>query len=251
MPKTSTSRMDAVRRYEILDAPRDSSFDRIAALAATIFAVPIGSVTIVDESRVWFLALAGADGVTEVGIEPGLCASAARQDDTYVVTDALADPRTLEHPLVRGELGLRFYAAAPIISADGHRLGTVNVIGKEPREVAEGELAMLRDLAAIVMEQLELRLAALRAVRAERHQRIQAEHERDVATRLARSVQSAAAAAKAKRARSVRGVRERRRPVRAPCRASDRGLLGGCGLDLCGPRRGGAGQRARRLPSLT
>ena len=61
---------------------------------------------IVDADRVWFAAAHGLDGVTEVGTEPGLCASAFCADGPYVVNDAAIDPRTLDHPLVRGALGL-------------------------------------------------------------------------------------------------------------------------------------------------
>ncbi|PSK95415.1 GAF domain-containing protein [Murinocardiopsis flavida] len=165
-------RMAAVRRYDILDTPPDGSYDRVAALVARTFQVPIATVTIVDEDRIWFKAAQGLpEGVVEIGRDPGLCASAILQDATYVVTDALRDSRALANPLVRGELGLRFYAAAPITTADGHRLGTVNAIGTVPREATEGERATLRDLAAIVMDNLDQRLAAMRTVRLERELR--------------------------------------------------------------------------------
>ena len=65
------------------------------------------------------------------GCAPPPCSPTARTSSN----DAAADPRTLDHPLVRGELGLRFYAAAPITVAGGHRLGTVNVIDREPRDI--------------------------------------------------------------------------------------------------------------------
>jgi GAF domain-containing protein len=170
-------RLAAVARYEILDTPRDGTFDRIAQIAATTFDTPIATVTIVDADRVWFAACEGLDGVTQVGTEPGLCASAVLQNDLYVVNDASVDPRTLEHPLVRGELGLRFYAAAPIVTSDGFRLGTVNVIDRQPREVTPEQTWLLEQLAGLVMEHLELRLSAIQAVRAERRLR-RAEDER-------------------------------------------------------------------------
>lgn len=161
-------RLQAVRRYQILDAPADGSFDHVARVAARVFGTPIATVTIVDTDRVWFAACHGLDGVAQIGTEPGLCASAVLEDGPYVVEDAVVDPRTLDHPLVRGELGLRFYAAAPITTADGYRLGTVNVIDREPHEVDDARLGVLTDLAGIVADQLELRLAAIQAVRSER-----------------------------------------------------------------------------------
>jgi GAF domain-containing protein len=168
-------RLAAVHRYEILDHPTDGAFDDVARMAALIFETPIATVSIVDHDRVWFAATHGLDGVAQIGAEPGLCASAILGDDPYIVGDAAVDPRTLDHPLVRGELGLRFYTAAPIVTSDGHRLGTVNVIDKQPREVTATQIALLTHLASVVATQLELRLAALHAVRAERGLRADAE----------------------------------------------------------------------------
>lgn len=161
-------------RYQILDTPPDGTFDRIAALAARYFDVPIATVSIVDHDRIWFKASQGLDGVDEIGRDPGLCASVICQDSPYVVTDALSDPRTLDNPLVRGELGLRFYAAAPITTIDGRNLGTVNVIDTRPRSVTSAELATLTDLAALVADEMELRLAARQAVEGERTEKHEA-----------------------------------------------------------------------------
>lgn len=162
------ARLAAVRRYEILDAPPDGVFDDIAALAAAACGTPIATVSIVDAGRIWFAATYGLEGVTQIGDEPGLCASAILGDEVYVVPDAAIDPRTLSHPAVRGELGLRFYAAASIITAEGHHLGTVNVIDTEPRELTETQASQLTHLARVVARNLDLRLAAIHAVRAER-----------------------------------------------------------------------------------
>lgn len=162
-PADETGRLAAVRRYDVLDTPPDGAFDRITALAARLCRVPISTITIIDEDRIWFKSAHGVD-VDEVGRDPGLCASAIISSDAHVVVDAASDPRTLNNPLVRGELGLRFYVGIPLVTADGHGLGTLNVIDVEPRTISEEELATLRDLAALVMDELELRLAARRAV---------------------------------------------------------------------------------------
>jgi len=156
-------RLEALRRYDILDTPPDGSFDHVAAVAARLFDVPIAIVSLVDEDRIWFKARHGVD-VEEIGRAPGLCASAILQDDPYVLTDASCDPRSLANPLVAGEFGLRFYAAAPLRTNDGHNLGTLCVIDRKPRAVSEREIAHLEGLAAIVIDQMELRLAARNAV---------------------------------------------------------------------------------------
>ena len=165
-------RLEAVRRYEILDSPPDGGFDRITALAARLFDVPICIISIVDEDRIWFKSHHGID-VEQIDREPGLCASAILHGEPWIVNDARTDPRTLANPLVCGELGLQFYAAIPLTTSDGYKLGTFNIIDTEPRELTDDETRTLEDLAAIVMDELELRLQARRlfgSVRARQRQ---------------------------------------------------------------------------------
>lgn len=177
LSREERERLDAVHRYRILDGIPDGVFDRVCALAARFCNVPIATVTVVDEDRVWLAARRGIDA-TEVSRGPGLCASAIMADVPYIVTDAAADPRTYNNPLVRGELGLRFYAAAPIVTHDGYRLGTVNVIDTEPRDVSSAEVATLQDLARLVADALELRLSSLRTVGYERERRAEVQQDR-------------------------------------------------------------------------
>lgn len=158
---TENERLDALRSFEILNTPPDGAFDRIVALAASIFKVPISLISLVDEDRIWFQARHGLDA-TEIPRDPGLCASAIFSDTAYVVKDAINDPRTLTNPLVVGELGLRFYAAAPLVTRDGFRLGTINIIDFLPREFDLISEQLLEQFAEIVMEQLELRLSSIK-----------------------------------------------------------------------------------------
>lgn len=136
-------------------------------MAARFCHTPIGTVTFVDENRLWFKATHGLD-VCEVPRDNGLCASVILGDGLYVVVNAATDPRSLDNPLVRGEFGPRFYAAAPIITSDGFRLGTMNVVDLAPREVTDDEVATLEHLARLIVVELELRVAVIRAVTAER-----------------------------------------------------------------------------------
>jgi GAF domain-containing protein len=147
----------------VLDTPPDGTFDRITALAARLFDVPISIISIVDHDRIWFKSHHGIDA-TEIGRDPGLCASAICQIEPWLVTNAAVDVRTIDNPLVAGELGLRFYLGVPLTTSDGFNLGTLNVIDLKPRSVTEAELATLRDLAAVVVDELELRLSVRRTL---------------------------------------------------------------------------------------
>lgn len=163
LPGNEEERMRAVRRYDILDTPPDGAFDRIAELAAELLAVPIAIVSIVDTDRIWFKSHHGLD-VTQIGRDPGLCASAILHETPWVVTDAEHDPRTLANPLVAGDFGLRFYVGVPLTTHDGYNLGTLCVLDKTPRPVSGQEIGVLEKLAALVMDELELRRSAQTAV---------------------------------------------------------------------------------------
>jgi GAF domain-containing protein len=115
-------RLAALRRYDILDTPPDGSFDRITALAADLFSVPIAIISLVDHDRIWFKSHHGLD-VAQIDRAPGLCASAILQDRPWILTDARADIRSLTNPLVAGEFGLRFYTGIPLQTQDGFNLG--------------------------------------------------------------------------------------------------------------------------------
>ncbi|MFJ7769398.1 PP2C family protein-serine/threonine phosphatase [Streptomyces sp. NPDC097107] len=206
-PDVEAARIAAVRRYDILDTPPDGAFDRVAAMAARLFDVPVATVTIVDTDRIWFKAAHGLEGVAEIGRDPGLCGSAILRDDAMVIPDTLQDPVAVDNPLVAGEMGVRFYAAAPIITPEGHRLGTVNVLDTRPRAITEEDTATLADLAAIVLDEMELRLSALRALHDEQARR-EAEKRHTEAER-------ARAEAERARAEAERAAREKAEQDRA------------------------------------
>jgi two-component sensor histidine kinase len=163
IPANEDRRMEAVKRYDILDSPADGAFDRVTAIAARRFGVPISIISIVDHDRIWFKSHHGLN-VEQIGRDPGLCASAILNIEPHIITNASKDARSLANPLVAGDFGLRFYAGVPLRTSDGYNLGTLCVIDKEPRPVTEDQIADLKDLAGMVMDQLEFRMSALRAL---------------------------------------------------------------------------------------
>ena len=156
-------RMDIVRKYAVLDTPPDGAFDRVTAIAARLLGTPIAIVSIVDTDRIWFKSHYGLDA-NEIPRNPGLCASAILQHGPWLVTDARHDPRTLANPLVAGEFGLQFYLGVPLRTYDGFNLGTLCVLDNKPRTVTQEQIDTLTDLASVVMDQLELRLSAMRSI---------------------------------------------------------------------------------------
>ncbi|MEO8719751.1 MAG: GAF domain-containing sensor histidine kinase [Ginsengibacter sp.] len=160
---TETERIHSLQKYSILDTPPDGSFDRITRLAALLLDVPIAIVTLVDTDRIWFKSRYGLN-VQQIPRDPGLCASAILGDGFYEVCDAPSDPRTLANPLVASEFGLRFYAAVPLKVKEGYNLGTLCVIDKKPRKLKPKEIEVLQYLSDVLIDQMELRLAARTAI---------------------------------------------------------------------------------------
>jgi sigma-B regulation protein RsbU (phosphoserine phosphatase) len=177
------ARLRAVERYRIAGTSPDAMFGRVAVLAAQFFDTAMATISIVDHGRIWFVGAVGlGEHVRQLARDDGLCASVIRSDVPYVVCDALTDPRTTDNRFVH-EQGIRFHAGVPIVTSDGHRLGALAVMDRHARTASAKELAILEGLAAVVMEQLELRLAALDALRVEQWLRGVAEDDRDTARR--------------------------------------------------------------------
>ena len=151
-------RLAALRSYAILDTPPEGAFDDITKMAAMICQTPMALVSLIDSERQWFKSETGI-GVSETPIGSAICAHAIRQTDLLVVPDTTKDVRFRDNPLVTGEPRLRFYAGAPLITREGHAIGTVCVLDRRPRLLNQDQLYALKALARQTMVQLELRRA--------------------------------------------------------------------------------------------
>ncbi len=155
-------RLAALERYAIVDTPPESEFDRIIEVAARALRVPWAAITFVDASRVWRKASFPLEQVRQGARELSFCGHViAGPDDVTIVPDAQADPRFCRFPSVVA--GVRFYAGAPLVTPDGHRIGTVCVLDSVPRSLDPEQIECMRALAAMTMDQLEVRLKLARA----------------------------------------------------------------------------------------
>ena len=160
LPANEAERLEALRRYKILDTPTEVAFDRITSLAARMFDVPIALVSLLDESRAWFKSCYGFE-LREVQRDATICSLALLSNDVLVIPDTRQDKRLTCNPFVQNEPGLRFYAGAPLLTHDGFNLGTLCLLDTKPRDaLTDEQTATLADLGAMVVDELELRLAA-------------------------------------------------------------------------------------------
>ncbi len=157
MTPSKEERLAALKSYEILDTPSETSFDLVTATISQLLGVPHSCVSLVDRDRVWFKSSVGVD-VSEVKREAGFCSTLVVSDeDVRHIEDARHHPETESNSLVCGQPGIRFYAGAPLCTTDGHRIGTLCAFGPEPRALSETERSSLRNLASLVMNEIELR----------------------------------------------------------------------------------------------
>jgi GAF domain-containing protein len=156
LPKNEVKRLKILWQYDVLDTVPEEVFDDLTELASHICEAPVALISLVDENRQWFKSKVGTS-VQETSRDISFCAHALLNDDMLVISDATKDPRFSDNPMVTGPQKIRFYAGAPLITPDGHALGTLCVLDKEPRRLRSEQLKALQVLAHHVVSQLELR----------------------------------------------------------------------------------------------
>lgn len=155
-PSNERKRLKVLWQYEVLDTVPEEMFDDLTELAAAICEAPIALISLVDEDRQWFKSSVGLS-VRETSRENSFCAHAICQPDLFIIADARQDQRFAKNPMVASGPRIRFYAGAPLVTPDGHALGTLCVIDKVARQLSDEQRHALRILARVVMTQLELR----------------------------------------------------------------------------------------------
>ncbi|HLG42000.1 MAG TPA: GAF domain-containing protein, partial [Planctomycetota bacterium] len=156
IPKDESTRLEALRRYKILDTASEEAFEDIVRVAAQVCCTPIALVSLVDRDRQWFKASVGMN-LPETPREIGFCAHAILSPEPLVVPDTTADRRFCENPLVTSDPKVRFYAGIPLTTPEGQRIGALCVIDHVPRRLTTPQLEAMRVLSHTVMTQLELR----------------------------------------------------------------------------------------------
>ena len=162
-------RVAALRRSGALDMPAGEALDRIARLAAQMFAAPVALIAIVDERRVLFASHVGLERVSDGRREFHTCLEASiHQDEPFVVVDARIDQRPGARDPVAGVPGLVFYAGVPLKTRDVFNLGTLCVADYRPRVPSSTQLAALQTMAEVVSDQMNLRVKTARLLAVER-----------------------------------------------------------------------------------
>jgi PAS domain S-box-containing protein len=154
-------RLAALRHTGLLDSPTEESFDRLTRLAVQLFSAPVALVSVVDEGRQFFKSCVGVSEPLatsrQTPLSHSFCQHVVNTAEPLIVEDARQHPLVWDN-LAISDFGVIAYAGIPLITSEGHVLGSFCVLGYEPRQWKEQEISILKDLAASVMTEIELRL---------------------------------------------------------------------------------------------
>ena len=154
LPSNEAQRLAALHALRILDTKPEERFDRLTRIAAAAFDAPISLVTLVDRHRQWFKSACGGN-LAESPRDVSFCAHAILEDRLLIVPDTLDDSRFADNPAVTGPQRIRFYAGCPLKLDSGAMIGTLCVADTRPRQPAAAHLAVLKDLAQLVVRELQ------------------------------------------------------------------------------------------------
>ena len=165
LPVGETERLAALRSLLLLDTTPEAGYDDLVTLASEICQTPIALVSLIDEDRQWFKAKVGLEA-TETPRNQAFCAHAILDPhELFTINDASVDVRFADNPLVTHGPGIRFYAGAPIVTADGQAIGTVCVIDTRPRTLSASQERCLKALARQAGGLMNLRRTSAAAAR--------------------------------------------------------------------------------------
>src|SRR5262245_3770663 len=160
---TDAARLSALRRTALLDSPPEEAFDRLTRLAASVLQVPVAVVSLVDGERQFFKSQCGMNEplatTRQTAVHHSFCKHAVELRAPVLVPDLTRDPAFMESPLI-AEFGVMAYAGSPLMTSDGHALGTCCVMDARPHAWSKDEVQVLQVLAASTMAEIELRRLA-------------------------------------------------------------------------------------------
>lgn len=157
-PDNEQGRLDKLHSLKIMDSESDERFDRVTRMAKRLFGVPTAVVSLIDQDRQWSMSCAGGER-SEAPREISFCGHTILEEEMMVIENALEDSRFVDNPLVTEAPDIRFYAGCPL-KVDGYTLGTLCIIDQQVREFRGDDVEALKDLGAMVSQELTVKKLA-------------------------------------------------------------------------------------------
>jgi hypothetical protein len=149
-------RLTAVNRFKSLDAGIKKDLNELVNLIAQICKVPVALISLIDDKMQWFKASVGTGNINCNERELSFCHETILQNDVLIVPDATKDERFAKLPIVAGPPHIKFYAGAPLITYDGHAVGTMCLLHIDTIELSDLQLNSLKVLSKQVLNLIEL-----------------------------------------------------------------------------------------------
>jgi GAF domain-containing protein len=143
----------------LIDADGEPVFDRLTTLASTIVGAPISVMSMVGNEYQFFKSAHGVGDLRSTPLSHAFCKHVVADDAPLIVDDARQHPVLHDNGSIQ-DLGVIGYLGFPLHIASGRTLGSFCVIDNQPRQWTEDEIAIMRELADIVMYEIDLRASA-------------------------------------------------------------------------------------------
>lgn len=142
------ARQQALDDLALSDRGMEQRLQQVVDLALDGFRTASAEITLIDRDRQWTLASAGLRNADSPRAT-SLCNRSIEQPSPTLIADTWKVPDLSGNPNVTGAGAIRFYAAHPIESIEGYRIGVLCVWDDVPHEVEDFDLSALRDLALL------------------------------------------------------------------------------------------------------
>jgi GAF domain-containing protein len=156
-PGDELGRLRAVQATGLLDTPAAAAFDRLTELVRKVLVVPVALLTLIDRDRQFFKSQRGLVEPwatrRQTPLSHSFCKHVVWTREPLIVTDAREHPELREN-LAVPELGVVAYAGVPLITDDGHALGSLCAIDSRPRVWTSGQIQLLGDLGQLAITEI-------------------------------------------------------------------------------------------------
>jgi len=156
----NVARLSALQRLGLLDTPPEAAFDRLTRVACRMLRAPVGLVSLVDRDRQFFKSCVGLPepfaSTRQTPVSHSFCQHVVATGKPLIVEDARTNPLVRLNPAVE-ELGIVAYAGIPLVTSEGHAIGSFCVIDSRPRSWSFEDIEMLQELSGCVMHEIESR----------------------------------------------------------------------------------------------
>jgi PAS domain-containing protein len=152
-------RLQVVKQLENLELESNQELQQTVEFAAKLCNTPAACITLMGKDTHWIKVKKGIDIAPHTSLELSFSIHTIKRNGLFVVKDALKDVRFNTHPYVAGKPGLRFYAGVPLVTHNGHCVGTIGVVDYKPHLLTKQQKLILKILAKHAIGVMELKLS--------------------------------------------------------------------------------------------